>query len=82
MSEAKMMEGQSQLTLMGHYKDALRKVEDQWKFTRREIIQDVPPLGSAARNINQPIGYAIQGHALKLLSSYRNRIITSAIDSY
>ena len=41
-TEVKMEEGQSQVTLMGHYKDTLRKVDGRWKFTRREIIQDVP----------------------------------------
>jgi hypothetical protein len=42
-TEVKMEEGQSQVTFMGHYKDTLRKVDGQWKFSRREIIRDVPP---------------------------------------
>jgi hypothetical protein len=42
-SEVKIKEGQSQVTLVGHYKDTFRKVDGQWKFSRREIMRDVPP---------------------------------------
>ena len=42
-SEIKMVDGRPLATWAGHYQDALRKADGQWKFTRREIIRDVPP---------------------------------------
>ena len=42
-SEVQMLDGQPLVTWVGHYKDALHKVDGQWKFARREIIRDVPP---------------------------------------
>jgi hypothetical protein len=42
-SEVQMLDEQPLVTWVGHYKDELRKVDGQWKFVRREIIQDVPP---------------------------------------
>lgn len=42
-TEVAMVNGHAQVVGAGRYKDELRKVNGQWKFSKREIIRDVPP---------------------------------------
>jgi hypothetical protein len=37
-----LRDGKTQVIGSGHYLDELKKVNGQWKFAKRTILQDVP----------------------------------------
>jgi hypothetical protein len=42
-TEVTLRDGKAEVIGSGHYLDELRKVNGQWKFAKRTILQDVPP---------------------------------------
>ena len=53
-----LVDGKTQVTLSGHYRDELKKVNGQWKFAKRTIVPDVqspaPTAPSAAAKAKAP----------------------------